>query len=204
MSLADWLRSRFPDVGERSFHGSACVDDRTLSVATDGFAIVAIDEVVPGYSNIGNHIGGGKILTRPRGATTVSLASLRKWVGDHAYAVEQDRPDACPECNGDGAGECSHCGHETDCETCGGTGDAETTHREIVRADGETIGVGDWTGDPTLLCHVLPDTNEDVTIGVDGHELRIHGNGWLAVVMGRRAQPDDVKRRFGLGGEVAA
>jgi hypothetical protein len=28
----------------------------------------------------------------------------------------------CPDCGGDGRGECPHCGHEADCETCDGDG----------------------------------------------------------------------------------
>jgi hypothetical protein len=28
----------------------------------------------------------------------------------------------CPECNGDGEGQCPHCGNMTDCDTCGGDG----------------------------------------------------------------------------------
>jgi hypothetical protein len=36
----------------------------------------------------------------------------------------------CPDCNGSGEGVCSHCGHDTDCETC--SGDGAVSPSEIV------------------------------------------------------------------------
>lgn len=38
--------------------------------------------------------------------------------------VESELPAfiTCPDCNGHGDGVCSHCGHDTDCETCDGDG----------------------------------------------------------------------------------
>lgn len=48
--------------------------------------------------------------------------SYQDWLKACPDLAGQSTLEKCPDCRGTGRDECRHCGHETDCENCAGTG----------------------------------------------------------------------------------
>ena len=111
-------------------------------------------------------------------------------------AREVDEPImiTCHECDGDGTVECGECGHESDCDHCGGDGEVKSkrTRKEPCRCVTAALPVaiaGRYL-DLRLLLPVLEQLPDQPVqwgwLGAALDPLRIDGEGWHFLIMPMR------------------
>lgn len=124
-------------------------------------------------------------------AAPVPVDGFLRWLRDVAPRCErcdETQSVPCPGCAGGGTTihecDCEFCQitAETQCQDCGGDGLVPCLHQRPV-------GIGQRCFDARRVLAVLPGAPNDVAITADG-VLRMHGDGWCALVM-RMAADDD-------------